>query len=173
MISDVYKSVTGKSSFLAVAALVLVGGFFAYRNFSSQLVLPDDLKIQSTNFDGLSLKDAETESEEGVIAGGATGPQVSQKTFGLGIVAGVQDQKMNSKPANPTTWVARILVKESLKNNSSYTVQKGDTLWEIAKAKYGNGSDWHKILESNKDKVGFLPNGSQARIEIGQELRLP
>lgn len=35
----------------------------------------------------------------------------------------------------------------------SYTVVKGDTLWGIAKKHYGNGSQWPKIHNANKDKI--------------------
>jgi LysM repeat protein len=40
------------------------------------------------------------------------------------------------------------------KQETTYTVQKGDTLWNIAKAFYGNGSKYTKIYEANKDKIG-------------------
>ncbi|HVY67913.1 MAG TPA: putative Ig domain-containing protein, partial [Patescibacteria group bacterium] len=51
----------------------------------------------------------------------------------------------------------------------SYTVKKGDTLWNIAKKYYGDGRQWRKILEANPNclsrpgdtrtlKVGFVLN---------------
>lgn len=54
-----------------------------------------------------------------------------------------------------------------------YQVKKGDTLWEISEAVYGQGSLWKIILEENKDKIGFLPNGSRALIITGQVLIIP
>lgn len=36
---------------------------------------------------------------------------------------------------------------------NTYTVQKGDCLWNIAKKLYGNGADYTKIYEANKDKI--------------------
>ena len=38
----------------------------------------------------------------------------------------------------------------------TYTVKKGDTLWDISKKYYGKGSDYKKILEANKDKYKNL-----------------
>ena len=56
---------------------------------------------------------------------------------------------------------------------TTHTVVKGDTLWEIAEAVYGSGFEWTKIVDANKDDIGFLPNGSQALIIPGQVLTLP
>lgn len=51
-----------------------------------------------------------------------------------------------------------------------YVVKQGDTLWEIAEAVYGNGSQWTKILARNKSIIKKLPNGQQALIFPGQTL---
>jgi nucleoid-associated protein YgaU len=74
--------------------------------------------------------------------------------------------------ASATTWVANSYNPGDIKAGS-YTVKSGDTLWEIAVAKYGNGAEWGKILAANKGAVGFLPNGEQALIVPGQVLVLP
>ncbi|MBA9087469.1 LysM repeat protein [Fontibacillus solani] len=37
--------------------------------------------------------------------------------------------------------------------SKTYKVVKGDTLWAIAKKFYGNGNDYPKIFNANKDKV--------------------
>jgi len=70
------------------------------------------------------------------------------------------------------TWVATDYKQGDIKK-PNHTVKTGDTLWEIAEAVYGNGSQWTKILEANKSSIGFLPNGSQALIIPGQVLTLP
>ena len=50
----------------------------------------------------------------------------------------------------------------------TYTVQRGDCLWAIAKKFYGNGSQYPKIANANKDKIKN-PN----LIFAGQVLTIP
>jgi nucleoid-associated protein YgaU len=35
----------------------------------------------------------------------------------------------------------------------TYTVQKGDSLWKIAERHYGDGSQWRRIYEANRDQI--------------------
>lgn len=58
-------------------------------------------------------------------------------------------------------------------NNSTYVVEEGDTLWEIAEEHYGSGDEWPRIRDANKDVVGYMSDGSQKLIFPGQELVLP
>lgn len=74
--------------------------------------------------------------------------------------------------SNGIAWVATDYKNGDI-TSGSYTVKSGDTLWEIAEAVYGNGAEWAKILNANKDSIGFLPNGSHALIVTGQTLTLP
>ena len=53
-------------------------------------------------------------------------------------------------------------------SNETYTVQKGDCLWNIAKKIYGNGSKYTLIYNANKDKIKN-PN----LIYTGQVLTIP
>lgn len=50
----------------------------------------------------------------------------------------------------------------------TYTVQKGDSLWKIAKQMYGKGSDWKRIHEANKDVIH-----DPDVIQPGWTLRIP
>lgn len=54
------------------------------------------------------------------------------------------------------------------KQDTTYPVKKGDCLWNIAKAIYGDGSKWKVIYEANKDKI-TNPN----LIYVGQVLTIP
>ena len=44
----------------------------------------------------------------------------------------------------------------NITTQKTYTVKKGDCLWDISKKYYGKGSDYKKILEANKDKYKNL-----------------
>jgi len=54
------------------------------------------------------------------------------------------------------------------KSNGSHVVQSGDTLWAIAKKYYGDGNQYTKIVNANKDKIKN-PN----LIYPGQQLVIP
>ena len=54
------------------------------------------------------------------------------------------------------------------KSNGTHVVQPGDTLWAIAKKYYGNGAQYTKIFNANKDKIKN-PN----LIYPGQQLVIP
>jgi nucleoid-associated protein YgaU len=73
--------------------------------------------------------------------------------------------------AKKNSWEATDYVQGDIVS-STYTVQKGDTLWEISEAYLGSGFHWKSILEKNSDQIGFLANGNQALITPGQILNL-
>ncbi len=50
----------------------------------------------------------------------------------------------------------------------TYTVKSGDSLSKIAKAQYGDGSQWKRIYEANRDKIS-----NPDLIHPGQELTIP
>ncbi|HUP19657.1 MAG TPA: LysM peptidoglycan-binding domain-containing protein [Gemmatimonadota bacterium] len=52
--------------------------------------------------------------------------------------------------------------------SGTYVVQKGDTLWAIAERFYGNGSEWPKIHEANRDRIE-----DPDMIQPGWELTIP
>lgn len=69
------------------------------------------------------------------------------------VASAASDRETNNAPETP----------------DSYVVRKGDCLWTIAKSFYGNGADYGKIYDANKDIVGGNPN----LIYPGQELTIP
>jgi nucleoid-associated protein YgaU len=50
----------------------------------------------------------------------------------------------------------------------SYTVESGDTLWAIAERHYGDGNQWPRIFEANRDQLD-----NPDLIQPGQVLRVP
>lgn len=57
---------------------------------------------------------------------------------------------------------------ETTVGDTSYTVQKGDTLSHIAKAQYGKASQWQRIFDANRDQLD-----DPDRIQPGQVLKIP
>jgi len=51
-----------------------------------------------------------------------------------------------------------------------YEIEKGDSLWKIAKQFYGNGNDYPKIFEANKEVIkdpDLIFPGQKIRIPMG------
>jgi nucleoid-associated protein YgaU len=59
----------------------------------------------------------------------------------------------------PTTEVA----------GQTYEVQSGDTLLSIAQAQYGDGTQWRRIYDANKDTIGSDPD----KLKLGMSLKIP
>lgn len=90
---------------------------------------------------------------------------------------GVTITKVEETPTTTETaniqpqWIANDYKQGDI-TGDTYTVKSGDTLWEIAEAVYGDGSQWGKLLAANSTSVGFLSNGTQALIMPGQVLNI-
>ena len=52
------------------------------------------------------------------------------------------------------------------RHGGTYTVKKGDTLWKIAAAHYGDGRKWKQIVDANP---GLTPE----KLKVGQTITLP
>ena len=50
----------------------------------------------------------------------------------------------------------------------TYTVQSGDTLFDIAQAYYGDGNQYQKIVDANKDQ-----NVTPATLMVGSTIQIP
>jgi len=61
-----------------------------------------------------------------------------------------------------------IAVGDTVVEATFYSVKKGDTLWAIAKAHYGNGTKYTAIFEANRPMLSH-PD----KIYPGQSLRIP
>jgi nucleoid-associated protein YgaU len=124
--------------------------------------------------EGVSVKDGEETNNQGNTAlennsdGNSLGTDLINN-----IEKGLRKSLANQeRMKNEGRWIATDYVYGDIQTKS-YTVQLGDTLWEIAEASYGNGSMWLNILNANSSSIGFLSNGSQALIIPGQVLVIP
>lgn len=66
---------------------------------------------------------------------------------------GVVRLKTSSNKPKTTSTSTKPRPETKTTESKDYVVQKGDCLWSIAKAKYGDGSLWTKIYEANKTKI--------------------
>ncbi|MEA2020717.1 MAG: LysM peptidoglycan-binding domain-containing protein [Patescibacteria group bacterium] len=159
-VDDVLANEELKSRLAAVGAgiLVIIAGFLVYNYFSrigEEQVLDEGAQVNQTKEQEEQLGEEEiVEEEEETVS------EVSE-----GEVEGTAE-------TGAETWVANDY-KEGDITGDEYTVQAGDTLWEIAEARYGSGFEWTKIRDANSDQIGTLPDGTQALIEVGQTLTLP
>ena len=66
--------------------------------------------------------------------------------------------------ANPD----KVLPEAPAEEGRTYTVVSGDSLWKIAEAMYGNGSNYTKIFDANRDILD-----DPDKIFPGQVLKIP
>lgn len=88
------------------------------------------------------------------------------KEFGKKMQVVIKVDKAEKKVA--TVEPKKPTPKVSPKSTGTHVVQKGDTLWAIAKRYYGNGSQYPKIFNANK---GIIKNPNL--IYPGQKLVIP
>jgi 5'-nucleotidase len=77
----------------------------------------------------------------------------------------------NVTPASDDTVVSSTptssgLAGKGLAGKSTHTVRKGETLFSIAKATYGDGKAWKRIVSAN-------PGVTPSKLKVGQVLVLP
>jgi len=63
------------------------------------------------------------------------------------------------------TWASNQQ-PQAIGGGSSYQVKRGDTLFSIAKARYGNGNQWQRIAQAN-------PGLSPQSLKAGQTISIP
>jgi len=97
-------------------------------------------------------------------------PQVNPNRLRIGTTITLPDihaaAPVNTQSAQPA---ALTQTKADLDPATSYRVQPSDTLEGIARKLYGDGQQWQKIYDANKDAIGADP----ARLKVDMVLRLP
>jgi nucleoid-associated protein YgaU len=116
--------------------------------------LEQELKEQGLDVQDLKLQ---VEGDKVRIAGQVPDQATKEKVLlAVGNVAGVAavEEQVTAAAAAPEAVM--------------YTVKKGDTLWAIAKAHYGEGSKFKAIFEANRPMLK-----DPDKIYPGQTLRIP
>jgi 5'-nucleotidase / UDP-sugar diphosphatase len=149
---------------LIIGGLFVLALVFAAYNYFKQ---SKDNTVTTDN----SISQSTTDNSKGDVNGNGAKDEKITNDKNTTDTSTQQNQDVTLSTTS-STWVANDYKKGDIVG-ASYTVKSGDTLWEIAEAAYGDGTQWTKILEANKANVGYLPNGSQALIIPGQVLVLP
>ena len=108
----------------------------------------------------LGLKDdldVKVEGDKVVINGKAPSQEVKDKLIlAAGNIEGIAKVEEN------------IETDDTADGSTFHTVEKGDTLWAVAKKAYGDGSKYNAIFEANKPMLS-----DPDKIYPGQVLRIP
>jgi nucleoid-associated protein YgaU len=116
--------------------------------------LEQELKDLGLKTEGLKV---EVEGDKVKVAGAVPDQATKEKVvLALGNVAGVAQVE------------DAVAAEKAEAEATMYTVKKGDTLWAIAKAHYGEGSKYMAIFEANKPMLK-----DPDMIYPGQTLRIP
>ena len=71
-----------------------------------------------------------------------------------------------SAKGSPTVPPAPKPAPKPVADNRTYTIKKGDTLWDLAQKYYGNPYQWTKIAQANA-------NPDPRKLQIGRKLIIP
>lgn len=132
--------------------------FIVLRNFPNGKMLFDtNMKVSLETYD---IKEGADQGFDVVVS-----VKLKQyRDFGTKTCTVVSENKVSVQTTRPATNSPA----PSTGITHYYRVQKGDTLWGIAKKFYGDGSKYTVIYEENKSKI---KNANS--ISIGQMLRVP
>jgi len=120
-------------------------------------------KVVTANGGTTDEKDAAEKYLNGASAG--SGPYVLKSLDVASQAVLTKNPKYNGpdKLAYDTVVIRNVKAATQMLN-----VQKGDSLWKIAKHFYGNGGEWKRIHEANKDQID-----NPDLIQPGWILRIP
>ncbi|MPV85841.1 peptidoglycan-binding protein LysM [Ostreibacterium oceani] len=141
-----------------------MGLFDFARNIGKKIFSNDDEAAEKLKAhieaDNPGMKDLTVEYTDGVakISGQAKDSAALEKAVLMaGNVEGVGEVQLGE-----------VSGAEPSENVSYYEIQSGDSLWKIAEKAYGNGSQYTKIFEENKEVIK-----DPDLIYPGQKIRIP
>lgn len=116
---------------------------------------------------------AKERTAEVEIVGTPQKPAASGETTAAGAKSGPSGPTVTPAPAaggvtSPSAERPVVQVAPPAPTTQTYTTQKGDTLWSLATRFYGDGRQWKKIYEANRD---VLPSSSE--VAVGVALVIP
>ena len=98
------------------------------------------------------------------------------KDYGVKLLKKESEASTSTSTSNTT----RPTENSGTDSNQAYTIQRGDTLYAIAKAKYGDGSLWTKIYEANKTAIeedakkhGYASSSNGHALWTGLKITIP
>ena len=127
--------------------------------FGSEDEAPEKLK-KHIEEDNPGIKNLEVEVHDGVatIKGETDDPSALEKVILMaGNALGIEEVRADEVTAPEQTVEVQY-----------YEIKKGDSLWKISKVFYGNGNDYPKIFEANKEVIK-----DPDLIFPGQMIRIP
>jgi nucleoid-associated protein YgaU len=97
-------------------------------------------------------------------------PQVNPNRLRIGTTINIPDLHASAPISTQSAQPAALTQsKADLDPTTSYRVQPSDTLEGIARKLYGDGQQWQRLYDANKDAIGANP----ARLKVDMVLRLP
>ncbi len=121
-----------------------------------KILIPSIAVLMTVGYGCASKKPPETMQENAAVTDVRPGPQpVAEAGYAP---APAPEPLVTQTPSTPGPTAQA--------GGSSYTVQKGDTLFRIAKQHYGDGKQWQRIAAAN-------PGLSPQSLKAGQKVYIP
>ncbi len=164
---------------IIVIIIILVGAFFFFGNRETGEITEEAAQQPEEEIKEVEEKEEEQAQEaektkfptEYTVVKGDHLWKIATRFYEDGFKWTVIASENNLK--NPDLiFPGRKLTLPKAEIGRTYTVVKGDTLWDISKKFYGTGFKWTKISDANPGKIGKLKNGNPL-ILPGQVLKIP
>jgi len=127
--------------------------------FGNEAEASDKIK-EEIEKDNPGVKDLQVGYDNGVVSlsGNADSPEAMEKAVLMaGNIEGVGEVKADALNAPPQTEAVAY-----------HVIEKGDTLWALAKRFYGDGNAYPRIFEANREVIK-----DPDLIFVGQKIRIP